>query len=192
MKGKKIEGKIFVALERLCEALRVALWKDNKKYSLSPVQLRILSFLYSHTDNMRTLTNIAKDFTTTKASISDSIRSLEEKKLIVKEKNINDFRVSTINLTEEGKNIAEEISFFASKIEKSIATLEEGKKELLLESLLAIIHKLFLDEVITIHRMCINCEYFIKGTQKQDNYCSLLNKTLKEQELRLDYNEIAV
>jgi DNA-binding MarR family transcriptional regulator len=76
-----IESKIVVALERISEAFKVSLWNENKKYGLSPIQLQILTFLLFHSQELRTISHLAIEFNSTKASISDSVKTLETKKI---------------------------------------------------------------------------------------------------------------
>src|SRR5688500_15790677 len=90
-----INSRIVVGLERIGEAFKVILWNENKKHGLSPIQLQILTFLLFHPVEFRTVSQIASEFNTTKASISDSIKALEMKGFIKREKNLKDFRVST-------------------------------------------------------------------------------------------------
>jgi DNA-binding MarR family transcriptional regulator len=68
-----IDSKIVVALERISEAFKVSLWNENKKYGISPIQLQILTFLIFHPEDLRTISNLAAEFNSTKASISDSV-----------------------------------------------------------------------------------------------------------------------
>jgi DNA-binding MarR family transcriptional regulator len=184
-----IESRVVVGLERISAAFKTMLWNENKKYNLSPIQLQILTFLLFHPDDLRTISHLAKEFNTTKSSISDSVKTLEKKKYISREKKKADFRISTINLTEAGKETAIDVSSFSNKIEGIIAGLSETKKEILLESLIEIIHKLFLEGLISIQRMCLTCKYYIKDPGGNTMICSVLNEEVKISDLRIDCNE---
>lgn len=181
-------SKIVVALERISEAFKVSLWNENKKYNLSPIQLQILTFLLFHDEKIRTLSNIAKEFHTTKSSISDSIKALENKNYIVREKNSSDFRISTITLTPEGLSIAKDVSSFANRIESIVDGFSGTKKEILMDSLLEIIHKLYTDGLISIQRMCLNCKYHEFIPEDNLYKCSLLNEYMRTSDLRIDCN----
>ncbi len=184
-----IESKIVVALERISEAFKVSLWNENKKYGLSPIQLQILTFLLFHSQELRTISHLAKEFNSTKASISDSVKTLETKKMLTREKSSEDFRIFIINLTEQGKVIAENASSFAEHIEQIVSEINTEKKEILLDSLLNIIHKLYMEGIISIQRMCLTCNYYIKPVKDQAGSCSLLDFSIKNSEIRVDCNE---
>lgn len=184
-----IESKIVVALDRISEAFKVRLWNENKKYGLSPIQLQIITFLLFHPDEVRTVSRLAKEFSTTKSSISDSIKALEKKNYIIRKKILVDFRVSTINLTEEGKIVALDVSSFASHIEKIVIGIEDSKKEVLLDSLVEIIHKLFVDKLINPQRICLTCRYHKKIPGENLYTCTMLNKHMEESDLRINCME---
>lgn len=184
-----VDSKIVVGLERIAEAFKVSLWNENKKNGLSPIQLQILTFLLYHPEELRTISNIAIEFNTTKASISDSVKVLEKKSYITREKSKTDFRISKINLTEIGKEIALETSKFADQIEKIISYIPSGKKEILLDALMEIIHKLFIKGIISIQRMCLTCSYYVKTQDSENFICTLLDLPLKTNDLRVDCNK---
>lgn len=185
-----IDSKIVVALERISEAFRISISEENKKHNLSNIQIQILIFLLFHNKSLRTLTSLSEEFSISKASLSDSVKSLESKGYIIKEKNLLDFRSSSINLTEKGKEMAEEVSKFGNKIESIISVIPKDKKDLLLSSLLTVIHELYLGGIISVKRICVNCSYFIENKTSDEHYCTLLNKTLKTNELKVDCKEV--
>lgn len=187
---KNIDSKIVVALERISEAFRVVLSEENKKYNLSNIQIQILIFILFHNDELRTLTSLSEEFSISKASLSDSVKSLELKGYITKERNLKDFRSSTINLTEKGKEMAEKVASFGSKIESVISVLPSDKKGALLDSLLDVIHQLYLGGIISIKRVCVNCSYFVRDENNSEHFCTLLNKSLKQEELKIDCKEL--
>lgn len=185
---KEINTKIVAGLEKISQAFKVILWNENKKYGLSPIQLQIIVFLLSHNEEFRTISNLANEFNTTKASISDSVKLLEKKGFVYKEKNKNDSRVSTITLTEKSINIAKEISKFSEVIANTVDKISPEKKVILLESLLEIIHELFNQNIISIQRMCFTCCYYNKS-EDNNYFCSIMSKEIKSLNLEVDCNE---
>ena len=137
-----IESKIVVALERISQAFRVLLWNESKENSLSPIQIQILIFLLFHTEEKCKVSYLADEFNMTKATISDSIKVLLQKKLISKTNNEEDTRSFAITLTREGKKIALKASAFADAIEQPIGKFSKQQKEILLNSLLKLIYDL--------------------------------------------------
>ncbi|MGB5821896.1 MAG: MarR family winged helix-turn-helix transcriptional regulator [Saonia sp.] len=183
----RIESKIVVALERISEAFRVLLWQEGKEHGLTPIQLQLLLFLKFHSPEQCKVNYLAKEFNLTKATISESIRLLTKKELIYKETDAMDTRSFSIYLTPKGTAIVSKTSSFSGAIEKPVHTLSELQKEVLFQSLVEMIEKLNKTGIITIQRMCFSCRFYVKG--EENDYCSLLKKTLHKQDIRIDCPE---
>ena len=80
--NENIESKIIASLERVSQAFRVLLWQESKDFSLSPIQVQVLIFLLHHSVEKKTVSYLADEFNVTKATISDTVKSLEQKQLI--------------------------------------------------------------------------------------------------------------
>lgn len=185
--NQKIDSKIVVALERLSEAFRVLLWNESKIHALSPIQIQILIFLQFHSKENCRVSYLANEFNMTKATISDSIRVLLEKKLVAKETDFSDTRSYTISLTEEGEKITQKVSHFATPIKQPIENLSVEQKAIMLNILLTLIYDLNKAGIITIQRMCFTCSYY--KSDQGAHYCNLLNTKLVETEIRVDCPE---
>ena len=184
-----IDGKILASLERVSQAFRVLLWNESKEYSLSPIQVQVLVFLLHHAAPMRKVSYLADEFNITRASISDTIKSLERKALIYKEVIQNDTRSFVMHLTPKGMALAKRISLFANHILSPIEQMSESEIESFLFNLLNIIHYLNKAGIITIQRMCFTCQHYQHGKNKNSHYCKLLNTRLSEKDLRIDCPE---
>jgi len=187
--NKHIEAKIIASLERIGQAFRVLLWNQSKEFSLSPIQIQVLIFLLHHSEEKRKVSYLADEFNMTKATISDTIKTLEEKKLIEKEYDQRDIRSYIIHLTNKGKKVAEQTSLFTESIQTPVANLPPSDKENLLISLLDIIRHLNQSGIITIQRMCFTCSYYQLQKDGQKHFCNLLNQKLADTELRIDCPE---
>jgi DNA-binding MarR family transcriptional regulator len=184
-----IESKIVASLERVSQAFRVLLWHESKEFSLSPIQVQVLIFLSHHSAEKRKVSYLADEFNMTKATISDTIKTLEQKQLIKKEYEQLDSRSFIINLTQKGKEITQKTSLFTEQLQVPIDKLDSTDKEKLLSSLLDIIHHLNKSGIITIQRMCFSCHFYKYDKDKQVHFCGLLNTKLAESELRIDCAE---
>lgn len=187
--NSSIESKIVASLERVSQAFRVLLWNESKEHSLSPIQVQVLIFLLHHSDQKRKVSYLADEFNMTKATISDTIKTLEQKFFIRKEYEQHDTRSYIIHLTKKGKEIAEQTSLFAKEIQIPIDKLHTTDKENLLLSLLDIINHLNKAGVITIQRMCYTCHFYKSTKNGQGHFCNLLNSKLADNELRIDCPE---
>lgn len=187
--NSSVESKIIASLERVSQAFRVLLWNESKEFSLSPIQVQVLIFLLHHSDDKRKVSYLANEFNMTKATISDTVKILEQKQLITKVSEPNDIRSYIIHLTQKGIQIANQTSLFTKQIQVPIDKLDSSDKENLLLSLLDIIHHLNKSGVITIQRMCLTCEHYKSNFNGQNHFCNLLNQKLEATELRIDCPE---
>ncbi|WP_430965972.1 MarR family winged helix-turn-helix transcriptional regulator [Spongiimicrobium sp. 2-473A-2-J] len=183
----RIESKIVAALERISEAFRVLLWQEGKQHGLTPIQIQLLLFLRFHAPALCKVNYLAKEFNVTKATISESIRILTKKGFIFKETDPADTRSFTIHLTDIGKEMVSRTSAFATAIDKPVQGLTQFQKEQLFQNLLEIIKKLNKAGVVTVQRMCFSCRFYHRGPE--NDYCSLLKKTLHKPDLRVDCPE---
>lgn len=190
--NQSIESKIVASLERIAQSFRVLLWRESKAFSLTPIQVQVLIFLLHHSDQKRKVSYLADEFNMTKATISDTIKTLEQKKLITKEYESHDTRSYIIHLTKKGKEIADRTSLFTQEIRTPIGQLHQDDKENLLLNLMDIIRHLNKSGVITIQRMCMSCVYYQPPTEGQQHFCRLLNQQLHVKDLRIDCPEYEI
>ena len=187
--NQSIESKIIVSLERIAQAFRVLLWQESKEFSLTPIQVQVMIFLLYHSSEKRKVSYLAAEFNMTNATISDTVKTLEQKGLISREYEPQDTRSYIIHLTKKGKDIADKTSLFTKEIRTPVDSLHPDEKENLLLSLLNIIRHLNRSEVITIQRMCMTCTYYQSSEKGQKHFCQLLNQQLHTTDLRVDCPE---
>lgn len=187
--NQNTESKIVASLERISQAFRVLLWQESKEHALSPIQVQVLIFLLNHSDEKRKISYLADEFNMTKATISETVKSLELKNLITKEYEPHDTRSYIIHLTQKGKEIADKTSYFTQQIGIPIKNMDEESKENLLKNLFDIIYSLNKSGVITIQRMCTTCFYFRPSVEGKEPVCGLLDKVLYSEDLRIDCPE---
>lgn len=183
-----VEGKIIVALERIAESFRVLLWNEAKEYGLSPIQVQLLIFILNHPVQDCKISYLAREFNMTKATISDAVKVLEEKKLLKRETEATDTRSYIFHLTTEGKKITQKVSLFANPLRHPLKEFTGEEKENLLNGLLHLVYNLHQDKTITLQRMCYTCRHY-KGDKKKKHFCQLLETTLQKKELRIDCAE---
>ncbi|QEC42895.1 MarR family winged helix-turn-helix transcriptional regulator [Pseudobacter ginsenosidimutans] len=178
---------ILAALERVGESFRVMLWEQAKEYGLSPIQVQSLIFLHTHDERMATVTYLSKEFNVTKATMSDVVKVLTEKKLLVKKDNPADSRVQVLKLTSQGKKVAAATGGFANTMLEQIGQLTERQQTEIKTILLNLIHQLYREKIITMQRMCFTCVHF--STAGNKHFCNLLQIPLTPDHLRLDCPE---
>ncbi len=187
MEADRVNLKIINGLERISKAFRVLLWKESKLYKISPIQIQLLLFCGTHKKEALKVSFLAKEFDLTKATISDSIKVLLKKELLVKKTDPKDSRSFTVQLTKQGKEIAAKTSGFTSVLNESIDAFSEIEKGVFLEQLMQLIYQLNQKDVIATQRMCLTCFNYKKDGNS--HYCKLMKKELKKPDLRIDCNE---
>lgn len=148
-----------------------------------------ITLILYHSDEKRKVSYLAEEFNMTKATISDTIKTLEQKKLITKEYELQDTRSYIIYLTKKGKDIAYKTALFTKEIRSPIDKLHRDEKENMLLNLFDIIRHLNKSGVITIQRMCTTCSYYQPSEKGQKHFCKLLNQNLHVTDLRIDCPE---
>lgn len=176
-----------MALERISQAFRVLLWEEGKQHALSPIQIQLIIFLHFHSEDKRRVGYLAREFNMTKATISDSIKVLEQKGLVVKYGLPGDARGHILALSSEGESVAIKAMSFANAITTPVSLLSDQQKLQLLTGLLDIIHNLQRSGIISLQRMCFTCRHY--GKEESKHFCHLMNKPLMDTEIRIDCPE---
>jgi DNA-binding MarR family transcriptional regulator len=187
-----VDSKIVAALERLSQVFRILLWEQAKEHNLSPIQIQFLVYLLYHQQERAffcRVSQLAREFDLTQATVSDAVKSLEEKNLIHREPYPDDKRIFTLRLTPQGRQLALKLSTWANVIKEHLAQFCPKEQETVLKFLMQLIASLQRAGIITISRMCIICKFFQPdahpGTDSP-HHCKLIDKPLVNSELRID------
>jgi len=83
------EAKLVAGLERLSTLFKSGLQEIAKEQKLMPLQTQLLLFISEHSAGLCSVTHLAVEFSVTKATVSDSLKTLVlkdclEKKLLLK------------------------------------------------------------------------------------------------------------
>lgn len=179
--------KIIASLERLGEGFRVLLWEKAKVLGISPIQIQILIFVQFHGDEKCKVSYLAQEFSLTKPTISEAVKSLEQKGFIERQTEIIDTRSHTIHLTGAGRLAVAQTAHFANPMLGSLAKIPSIEKGILLEQLLGVIGQLQHAGIISMQRMCISCRFY--QNDNDGHFCRFLDKPLNNSELRIDCGE---
>jgi DNA-binding MarR family transcriptional regulator len=178
---------VTAGLERLAQALRVLLWEQAQAHGLSPIQVQFLVYLKNHAKRDSRVSHLAKTFDLTKATVSDAVSTLEHKGYLERKPLREDKRAAVLMLTKAGETLAKELEPWADDVKAQLANLPKEKRLELMTSTMQLIASLQEAGVISLTRMCFTCQFFQKD--KREHFCSLLNKPLPQQDLRIDCPE---
>ena len=180
-------SKIAVGLERISEVFKILLWEKAKLVGLSPIQIQILIFIAYHKSELCNVSHLAKEFNITKPTISDAVKILDQKKMILKDYSSSDSRSYTIQLSTLGEKIVSQTSNLADPLKKQINHLNPDDLDTVFRTLSELIYKLNQTGILTVQRTCFGCKFHQKNDTS--HYCNLLKKELRDKDIRLDCPE---
>ena len=187
-----VDSKVVAALERLGEVIRLLLREKAQEHNLSLIQARFLVYLLYHGVELRRVSQLAREFGLTQATVSDAVDSLEAKGLIGREPWPEDRRVVTLRLTPEGELLATELSAWADPLREHLRESSPEESEVVMRYLMRLIGSLQRSGVITVARMCVTCRFFQRDAHPgaaSRHHCGLLDVPLAGSDLRIDCPE---
>jgi DNA-binding MarR family transcriptional regulator len=187
-----VDAKIVAALERLSQVFRVRLREEALGRDISPTQAQFLIYLLHHDVELRRVSQLAREFDLTQATVSEAVASLQTKELVQREEWPEDRRVVTLRLTPNGKNLATNLSRWADPIKEHLERFSPDEREAVMRFLIALIGSLQTSGVITVARMCVTCKFFRQDIHPGDpspHHCGLLDVPLGRADLRVDCPE---
>lgn len=182
-----LSSKIVAGLERISEVFKVLLWEKAKLVGLSPIQIQILIFVAYHKDELCNVSHLAKEFNLTKPTISDAIKVLTKKEMIIKDYSSSDSRSYTIQLSTLGKDIVAQTQDFANPLKNQIQNFEQSDIDGIFKTVSELIYKLNKNGILSVQRTCFGCTFYKKNNAI--SYCNLLEKKLLDTDIRLDCAE---
>ena len=182
-----LEKKIIQGLERLSDVFKTLLWEKAKNHGISPIQIQILIFVKNHRLELCNITQLAKEFSLTKPTVSDAVRVLYEKDLVAKEFSSADSRRYGLFLTSAGRKITDEIGDFTKPIETILEERADKELEMVYLHLTHLIAGLHKKGIIQVQRNCFSCRFYRGNGRK--HFCGYLDQPLTHEELRLDCAE---
>jgi DNA-binding MarR family transcriptional regulator len=187
-----VDARIVAALERLSQVFRVRLREEARRRNLSPIQAQFLVYLLHHDVVLRRVSQLAREFDLTQATVSDAVASLETKGLLRREQWPEDRRVVTLRLTPEGDGLATSLSNWADPIREHVEGFSKGERETAMGFLMELAGSLQRSGLIAVARMCVTCRFFrrdVRPGEASPHHCGLLNLPLGGSDLRVDCPE---
>lgn len=101
-KNAELDTHVAQVLERIGEITRSLRWKQAVGSGLSPLQIRILGFLNDHKGAVIGVARPAEELQVSKPTISDSVKLLAERKLLMRKADKSDGRSHALVMTAGG------------------------------------------------------------------------------------------
>jgi DNA-binding MarR family transcriptional regulator len=187
-----VDARIVATLERLSQVFRVRLREEARQRNLSPIQAQLLIYLLHHDVELRRVSQLAREFDLTQATVSDAVASLETKGFVRREQWPDDRRVMTLRLTAGGEKLASPLSNWADPIREHLERFSPVEREAVMRFLMELTGSLQRSGLITVARMCVTCRFFrrdVRPGEASPHHCGLLDVPLGGPNLRVDCPE---
>jgi len=158
---------------------------------LSSLQLQILMDLLARHPVPQSTSLFVDRYAVARPTVSDSIATLAERRLVSKRSDKKDKRVVNVLLTAKGFRRATEMTDWANQLLESVTALPRAYQEALLSALIRIIGDFTARAIIGVDRMCVTCKHFDRNRRlgmPKAHYCKALKIALGDADLRLDCN----
>jgi DNA-binding MarR family transcriptional regulator len=181
----ELEASLTLRFAHIAVALRAMLWQECLAANLSPIQGQILIFCLNNPPQYCRIGFLAKEFSMTKPTISDAVKTLERKKLLVKQNDPEDLRSFDLILTEKGLATAQQVANYAKRLSELIANLSPARKNQLDQTLTQLIVQLKEIGILNGQRSCVSCQHSIKKNNNKGYFCAYLQEKMAIHEVRL-------
>ncbi len=177
---------------RLSEVLGSAATTAARSQGLSALQLQIISLL-ARRGTSEPISYFARRFMISTATVSDSIRVLEQNGLVTKTRQKGDSRTVHVAITEIGREAVTSSAIWVENLRNIVAGWDERRRAEVFPALLEIIDGPRIEGMVPVDRMCVACRYLAincdVGESAAPHYCRILNIRMQTLDLRLDCPE---
>jgi DNA-binding MarR family transcriptional regulator len=183
---------IATGLAKVAMALRSQAWEGGMARGLTPTQGQILALLAGRAGRAMRVKDVAEALAMTVATASAAVATLEQKKLLRKERSLFDSRALGLSLTAAGRREAQFTGGWSDVVRAGIQQLTPDEQKVFLRGLSKVMHSLQEQGVISTVRMCAGCTYFrpyVHADSAKPHHCDCLGTPMGEGQLRLDCSE---
>lgn len=152
------------------------------QYGLQPVQIEILRYLSICNQYSNNAKSVTEYLGQTKGTVSQTLKVLENKGLLVKQSDLVDKRITHLTVTAQGTKLLKDIipsSIFTKANESLTETEANGIQEAIKTLLLTVLRS----NDMKSFGICSSCRYHNK--RAEGYYCALLQKPLANEEISL-------
>ena len=181
---------ILFALGQIATCRRALSWQHAHALNLNPTQSEILLYLARRGPSRSAA--VAEALGVSGASLTDSVHALVAKQLLRRQPDPADQRAHRLDLTEDGRNLADRLRDAPNALSAAVAELPPGEQGQMLRLLTGLIRGLQERQAIPAQRMCVSCRYFrphVHEDAARPHHCSFVNAAFGDASLRLDCGE---
>lgn len=182
-------AKIIAGVERLSTLFRAALQEQSNRLGLSSLQIQIILFIAHHSIEHCNTSSVSQEFAVTKPTVSDAVRVLIEKKLLLKKQDKQDARAFNLQLSAKGKKLLTSLSSLTGYFSETMDNMREEEIDNAWNGVLLLMQQLQSKGAVPM-RMCFSCQHFGKDNPEgKPYYCQLMRQPLELRDIRVDCPE---
>jgi len=174
---------IYNSVERLAELLKVGARQAGAAHGLQPVQLEVLNYLSACNKYSDTPMAVTEYLGQTKGTVSQTIKTLEKKELVIKTADENDKRISHIAVTPLGREILNE-HLPTEMFVNACSTLSNPAQEQVLSALTSLLTSVIKSNNMKTFGTCYSCRHNHKHDD-ESYFCNLLKEPLRDSDVLL-------
>jgi DNA-binding MarR family transcriptional regulator len=184
--------QLAAGLEKIGLAMKSRSWRREGRAGLGPLQRQILTLLRSKPDRTAQVSTIASELVVRLPTASEAVATLEQKRLVRRQRTMRDGRIVTVLLTARGLKACGPAAGMPDHLADAVAVLSNGEQSALLKTLSKVIRTLQVKGEISVARMCVSCRYFrpnLHDDPDRPHHCDYVNAPFGDHALRLDCME---
>jgi DNA-binding MarR family transcriptional regulator len=184
--SEPLAARIATALHKLGLAMKHQTWLQANEEGISPTQGQILAALAL--DGGLSGTELANRLGVSLPTVSDSVRALVDKELVVKRPDPRHPRANRHELTTRGRARAAKARAWPELLSSAVGVLSPEEQASFLAGLLKMIRALQESGQIPVSRMCITCTFFRPNAHEgaMPHHCAFVDAPMADRHLRLD------
>lgn len=179
-----LNKKILFGIERVFHIQKILYISLYKNIKLSPIQIQMIEFISNN--RQTTVSSLAKEFSLEKSTISDSVKILIKKGVVVKNKNPIDSRSFFLELTQKGSFFLKEKQKSDSYLLEIINFFSEEEKVIIHKFFVSLIKFFYKKGIIQMVKICFFCNNFLEN--ENGYFCNFLKQPLSFKNIEYNCN----
>jgi DNA-binding MarR family transcriptional regulator len=184
--AQPLTSRIATGLQKIGLAMKQQAWWQANEEGLSATQGQILAVLVAQ--GAQTGSELAERLAVTLPTISDAVRVLAEKKLLVKSPDPRHPRASLLTPTPRGAELGARARAWPEFMATAVGDLAPDEQRAFYAGVLKIVRSLQEQGLVPLGGMCVSCTHFRPNVREGDapHHCAFVDAPLAGEQLRVD------
>jgi len=187
----QLAAKVVAALDRIARGQRSRRQATASRLGLTPLQAELLRTISEGPPPVPTVGRLAVELGVSQPTVTDSLRALERKDLLVRREDRSDARRTVLSLTDQGRRQVQELTAGEAELVTAVAAMDSERQESTLGSLLALMAAMVDTGTLQVARTCLTCRFHQLQRADGAHHCTLLGQDLRPGDLRVNCPEHA-